>query len=320
MRPVIHRQKYTDAIYAKVMSYFDEVLLNPVNDVLAERRKANAIKTRSVIAALESGRIWYQNGQFAGTFDAEVSRELLAFGAKYARKDGGRYEVSVIVIPLDVRQVIYATKDKTAKTISAVAALVLLMRNNVDGSDTGIAISEEQKATLAIANKEFNIALSDAVSARGQIGLPAGIETQAKQIEDALRADAKRVMKEEMENLAGRLKRLQQNAAPLAELKKTIEATQKRIKFRVTSLSEHATALLLSQYRKQQAKRLGIRAYVWQTMEDNRVRHDHRLLNHREFAWNDPPVTNTQTGARNHPGEDYFCRCVPLNIIPSNFS
>ena len=58
----------------------------------------------------------------------------------------------------------------------------------------------------------------------------------------------------------------------------------------------------------------GITRYIWNTSGDERVRETHAELNGQTFEWTDPPVTNAN-GDRNHPGEDYQCRCVALPVL-----
>lgn len=59
---------------------------------------------------------------------------------------------------------------------------------------------------------------------------------------------------------------------------------------------------------------LGIEEYTWRTSLDDRVREMHRELNGTRHRWDDPPVTNP-AGDRNHPGEDYQCRCYADPVI-----
>lgn len=51
--------------------------------------------------------------------------------------------------------------------------------------------------------------------------------------------------------------------------------------------------------------------YIWRVApeDEGRTRADHLRLNGRLFRWDDPPVHDTQTGARGHPGADPHCRC-----------
>lgn len=70
-----------------------------------------------------------------------------------------------------------------------------------------------------------------------------------------------------------------------------------------------------SQFTQIRHREVGIRRYVWDTSSDERVREMHRELDGRTFSWDDPPVTNP-AGDRNHPGEDYQCRCVAIPVLP----
>jgi SPP1 gp7 family putative phage head morphogenesis protein len=62
----------------------------------------------------------------------------------------------------------------------------------------------------------------------------------------------------------------------------------------------------INQYRQQS---LGAKRYIWRGSKDERERKDHLRLEGKTFSWDKPPVTNRGTGARNHPGQDYQCRC-----------
>jgi SPP1 gp7 family putative phage head morphogenesis protein len=62
----------------------------------------------------------------------------------------------------------------------------------------------------------------------------------------------------------------------------------------------------INQYRQQQ---LGGKRYIWRTSEDERVRQRHQDLDGTVHSWEKPPVVDTRTNRRGHPGEDYQCRC-----------
>ena len=52
--------------------------------------------------------------------------------------------------------------------------------------------------------------------------------------------------------------------------------------------------------------------YIWRIAPADvpRTRADHLRLNGRRFRWDDPPVIDTRTGERGHPGHDPRCRCT----------
>lgn len=49
-------------------------------------------------------------------------------------------------------------------------------------------------------------------------------------------------------------------------------------------------------------KNLGVRAYIWRTSQDNRVREEHAMREGERYTWDDPPEDG-------HPGEAINCRC-----------
>lgn len=61
----------------------------------------------------------------------------------------------------------------------------------------------------------------------------------------------------------------------------------------------------MEQYWQQSA---GIEEYMWQTMEDDRVRELHRIYNRKIFRWDNPPSDG-------HPGEAIMCRCIAIPVL-----
>lgn len=59
----------------------------------------------------------------------------------------------------------------------------------------------------------------------------------------------------------------------------------------------------------------GVEEYKWSDSRDSRVRPRHKHLNGKTFRWDNPPVVDTKTGRRAHPGQDYECRCVALPVF-----
>lgn len=49
-------------------------------------------------------------------------------------------------------------------------------------------------------------------------------------------------------------------------------------------------------------KELGVEAYFWRTVNDNRVREEHQRREGKRFLWSDPP-------SGGHPGSEILCRC-----------
>lgn len=67
----------------------------------------------------------------------------------------------------------------------------------------------------------------------------------------------------------------------------------------------HKMNSLLTRLRNEQ---IGIEAYIWQTMRDDRVRQLHRARQGKVFKWDDPPSDG-------HPGYAINCRCHAMAVL-----
>ncbi len=57
--------------------------------------------------------------------------------------------------------------------------------------------------------------------------------------------------------------------------------------------------------------------YVWRidVHSPYGTRQEHKALNGKTFRWDDPPVFDSRTGKRGHPGSDGRCRCYAEPIL-----
>jgi SPP1 gp7 family putative phage head morphogenesis protein len=97
-------------------------------------------------------------------------------------------------------------------------------------------------------------------------------------------------------------------------------------KSRADLIARDQVLKLNSQITRTRQTNAGISEYVWTTSHDERVRgnpdgkypdsdSDHYSLDGTRQRWDAPPVTNSKTGATNHPGEDFQCRCVAVPVV-----
>jgi len=100
-----------------------------------------------------------------------------------------------------------------------------------------------------------------------------------------------------------------------------VEALASRIQERYSVSDSRARLIARDQTLKANAdltrvrhREAGVTSYVWSSSRDERVRDVHAELDGFEFRWDDPPITSL-TGERNHPGEDYQCRCVAVPVL-----
>lgn len=94
-------------------------------------------------------------------------------------------------------------------------------------------------------------------------------------------------------------------------------------KAQASLIARDQTLKLNSQITQERQKAAGVDTYVWTSSRDERVRgrpgglwaksqSNHWVLDGTVQKWALAPITNPVTGARNHPGEDFQCRCVAV--------
>lgn len=98
--------------------------------------------------------------------------------------------------------------------------------------------------------------------------------------------------------------------AKLIRDRSDVSLSEARFIARDTTLKTNAA---VTQTRQRAA---GVTAYTWSTSRDERVRPGHAALEGERCSYDDPPVTDEETGETNNPGEDWQCRCVPIPVIP----
>lgn len=98
-------------------------------------------------------------------------------------------------------------------------------------------------------------------------------------------------------------------------IEKEIQHTYGVTKRSARLLARDQLSKLNGEITKSQQEDAGVEEYIWSDSGDGRVRDRHKQLNGKKFRWDDPPVIDTRTGRRGHPGDDYECRCVALPVF-----
>lgn len=104
------------------------------------------------------------------------------------------------------------------------------------------------------------------------------------------------------------------------------EALQRRVggisMSRAYLIARTESAKAMSNLTQARANDLGIKAYIWKTAEDQRVRDSHDLMEDVICFWDDPPSPERLNGekpkGKYHPGNIYNCRCIARPIININ--
>lgn len=122
--------------------------------------------------------------------------------------------------------------------------------------------------------------------------------------------------KEYLGIIEGRVKEFVTKAKGPRELAALIEKETKATKNQARMIASDQLRKAHSDIAKTSQQNAGFQEYIWRTQKDGRVRDDHKGLEGLKFSWGDPPITNSKTGDRNHPGFDYSCRCFAEPAFP----
>lgn len=310
-RPIIDKIIYTRKIFRILLSVFYNELFGKLFAAIEPIEEYYNDKT-ILIDAIMKRRIQFVDGKFIGSFNAAISKELVKLGAKFDKRSKV-FIIDKFKLSIEVTHAI---------AVASLASLTMYKKINdfLNNFDTSTLIS-----TL---NDELNIPLDeimedlddqkrrtveDALKIRVHLS-----PTERQQLTDGYTNDMSLAVKNFADEQVVKLRQLvEKSLFEGLNDQNLVDAIQKE--FNVTKnkamfLARQETGLLVSAYRKVTYSTVGSKQYKWSTSHDDRVRTMHKELDGKIFSWDDPPVTN-EKGDRNHPGEDWQCRCQAIPIF-----
>ena len=317
LQPIVQRDAIHRGVEDEIVAYFRETVFDPLLSILTDAGirsgRLNA-SVSAVTSALRARKVWYADGVFTGAFNSAVSRELREMGATHDRRLR-IFRLPVNRLPMDLRLAI-ADSDAAAKAATKrILDTLNAIEENMRQAPSGVRFEKLVDGMLTDLQQQFR----DSLVRKGLAVPPDLQESTRKAIAEGYTKNLDRCIKDFVEERIPVLRqRVQENifaGARTDKLAKVLQAEFGVSKRKAAFLAEQETSLLVAQYRKARYTRIGSRRYVWITGHDGRVRPDHAALNGQVFFWDQPPVTNRATGARNNPGEDFGCRCRGRAIL-----
>ena len=306
---MVLRERYYAAIEYEINRILLELLYKPLTALF--ERPTELLNTRSPLQdAVVSGRIWYVDGQFHGEFSARLSAELERIGAVYNPR-AQTFSLAREDLPDELR----IAQGQADSRYDALRRGLLQTLNDIDIDSINLhsKMPDRMMQSIDRMNGDFEKAIR-------AITIPPKLtETQrgllASEWGYNLDLYIKNFASQEIISLRDQV---QSNAfggkrasALVDMIRHSYGVSNRKAKF----LARQETSLMMSKFRETRYKGIGITKYRWSTSHDKRVRHDHRHLDGKVFSWDDPPVTNRETGARNNPGEDFNCRCIAVALV-----
>ncbi len=322
LAPIRHEDAYTRGVEGELRAALDEALFDPLVAILEEMRVPDAVdadRENAISSALKSaistGRIWVQDGVISGKFSAAISRELRALGARFDAPTK-TFRIAADALPLDLRDAAAATASRARATHDRLLDFLDAAEGNAAIASIGPAVDATFERIHADLIKQFSRTTSSVEAVEVSADLtPAVVKTLAEEWRNNLDKYIRGFLAEEIPELRD-LVQANATAGYRADRLVDVIAARHGVSNRKAAfLADQETSLFVSKFREARYREIGVRQYRWSTSHDDRVRKDHRLLDGTIHSWDSPPVTNRATGARNHPGEDFRCRCVPIAIL-----
>lgn len=354
LNPPSHRAYWDKLLSAEIMAYYDEVIFDPVMALLEEaglrpKKKFQAIKydelggkpasgmaslranrRRSTIdgvtpahddqktavqLALASGAIWYADGKFTGRFNASISRELRAMGARY-NPAAGTFSLPEWRLPADIKFSVTDSQVKSRNLHTEILALLALMGANAALAETGMNFQNPIDTINADLQKQFTDSVIKAGSDEVNPVISPHLDKELRDdLETYLDQSATDFAADAIPDLADRVKRNLEEGGRTDKLADIVEArkgvAKRKAEFQARQAAERAKA----KHVEESARAIGSLSYVWETRHDDRVRHDHEILDGKTFFWDLPPIADQRTGTRANPGIIWNCRCKAQPLL-----
>lgn len=309
--PLPLRDAYFDPIEAEINRIFYEVIYKPLTRALGIKLEMRNARKDALVTAIENGTIYYENGRFFGKFNAATSRRLQNIGAKYNSLSNS-WSLAPDKLPPDIRM----AQAAAAMSYQSLQQLALFAIDDMDidavdeiSDVPGLYVDTIEEMDVDFSQSVKNITIPPKLTEE-RIGMLAAEWGQNLDLY---------IKKWMEENILKLRQEIQANAFAgrrAEDMEKYIQHNYGVSRRKAKFLARQETSLLMSKFNESRYRDIGSVSYQWWTADDERVRHDHAVLNGSIQLWVSPPITNRSTGARNHPGEDFGCRCIPLAIIP----
>lgn len=315
LTPIKDKDEYSSKIQKDIEYYIYSLVYANLVDFLKTEMKITVFnaKMSALINALETNQVIYIDGAFRGKFSSSISKELKGLGATFSRATKS-YRLPLPKIPMEVRGAIASGTAKLATQQTAISNI--LKASEVAVAQATFSFDFSQRLDSVFSNLDTQFKKTTAVDIAVTPDFSGGIkEALIEKYNTNMDLSIKGWQNEAVVRLRSKVEANMKLGFRADKLKQIIinefGATANKAKF----LAIQETSLLVSSYREERYASAGVYRYKWSDSGDSRVRQDHKDLNGKIFSFSNPPITNKQTGARNNPGEDYRCRCVPIPIV-----
>jgi SPP1 gp7 family putative phage head morphogenesis protein len=310
LRPVEVPIRFDRKVEQEILAFLFEVLFNPILESMESTRETYFNSTSAIEDAIRSGRLQFADGIFKGSFNATLTKEFRKLGLKKDQRiNGYRIQVGNLPIPLQI------AISQTASNYQKMATSMLSAIDNLkfDEQLGGLSFASTYGEVIDDVNVGLNKTVNKVLGISVEL-TDAQRQVITQQFSENLKLFVKDFAESQIISLRKDVEKAVFAGIRAESLQDVIKDRFKVSESKAKFLAKQEISLLTAKYKQSKYQEVGINRYKWSTSQDSRVREDHKELNGKIFSFDDPPITNKDTGARNNPGEDFGCRCKPIPI------
>jgi SPP1 gp7 family putative phage head morphogenesis protein len=309
--PLRFKQKYFKELEKEINRLFFQIIFKPIVKVLDAplAELINAVGDDPLETAMRRGTVYFEDGRFHGAFNSGISKRLRSIGANFNPKSktwtlGGHLPSQLSIAAADADMRYTAAKERLVSVLDGINTDAI--NDITEVPDLLVKSIDEMEADYKKTMQKIMIPPSLTQEQLGTLAAEYGmsLDKYIKDWTDDCILDLRE--KVQQNAFAGR-----RSSALIEEIQYQYNVSQRKARF----LARQETSLLMSKFRETRYKSAGSNRYKWSGSMDQRERQDHKDLEGTVVYWDSPPVTDKKSGARNHAGEDYGCRCVAIPIF-----
>lgn len=314
LQPIKNNPELIEELEAQIDIILYDILFAPLIESIKENKRIffNEQDNSAIIKKIKSGQIRYGNNIFTGQFNATTAKEFKKLGIKYSKRIKG-YKKEMNNLPVNIQVAIAQREDSYKQMARQLVATVDEINLNIDEATKNINFDDTLEKIFSDINKQFRKTVTDKIGL--SINFTADqIKILSQEYTNNLKLYITEFTQKETLILRQKAEDIVLSGTRAKDFTKIIEerfaVSTKKAKF----LAKQEISLLTSKYKQVKYESVGVSKYKW-SISNVRTRPDHRALNGKIFSFDDPPISNTSTGAKNNPGEDFGCNCQAIPII-----
>jgi SPP1 gp7 family putative phage head morphogenesis protein len=312
LEPIKIRTADFDPIEDVIKAVLFELIYRPIIEGLDTKLK-NAKDT--LLSALRSGRVTYFKGRFSGRFGGQISKELLARGAKWDKRTFS-YVLPYSELPMIIKDAIASGSMKFKEKLAAIdKKLEKLLPAEIAAQ---ASLSKHFDSTIWKVDRDVlksmeHLLISPALSAEARKQL-------ADEWQHNARLSIEGLATEQISKLRSDIQASITAGNRYQSLVKIIQASHGVSMNKAKFIARQETSLLMTKLKEMRYTSSGVDSYRWVCVAGSKahqVRPSHKVLDGKIFRWDDPPQTSSQNEPirHNNPGQDFNCRCAATPII-----